>query len=78
MRATVIAALLLAGCSSTPNYIWEKPGMTASEKQADVDDCSRRANRPAHYYIPIPVFAMDDIYNNCMLDRGYRRVIKDR
>lgn len=69
LLAAATLAAGLAGCTASVTH----PTKSPSEMQADIDDCTSRANR--RYWMD-PVAALYRAYD-CLEDRGYQRDERD-
>ncbi|MGH7304109.1 MAG: hypothetical protein ACRELZ_12510 [Candidatus Rokuibacteriota bacterium] len=68
--ALLCASAWLAGCAS-PQWVYEKPGLTPAKLDHDMGLCRREANDPQMVALPGSPRVDREVFNRCMVRRGY-------
>jgi hypothetical protein len=78
--------VLLSGCAMSP-WVWSKPGITLTQGEKDMAECSEKANLlnvyggkydDGKFFVAGSVLGQDSdkpgiIFKNCMETKGYKR-----
>ena len=72
MKLIVLSALLLGACATQPQPVWEKPGSTYADFQADSGYCRAQAFGAANAMGNLLQVAI--IQRSCMEGKGWQLV----
>ena len=70
--AATLALLLAAGCSSSADLTFDKPGVSPARFDQDLAQCQREADRPSNFGMSRAQRADQDVLRRCMERKGYQ------